>query len=663
MMPLFKVSVESDVPASAIVMSTAPTEAEALIEVRLLQSRARVNWYRGLTAIGAVEAPYEIWAQEASTGWTVSLYALIPISAILALVAEDSVVVSQKIADRQSSGLIKWTYRGIPIGEYKEPIPTYWSNQQPDEPTFTSLILSTFGTYPGQSVTLSSDVTGENTPVGNLEFRDTYTNTLIIPTTLESDPVTEGLAHAQATVVLPSGVYSVQAVFLGSDGYNASSSILIVLTIAKIASVTTALPPEPPVYAGQSASIDVIVTHPIPSAAKPTGTITLFEGLTVIGSTPLTPGEFNSAGSFSLAGHPPGIYSFTVQYSGDAIHDGSTSAPIVVEVIQVITTTEIEILASNSDAQKEAAVFSEAFRLRARVISVVLGTVPIGTVDFWDNVPAPDAALFLGSASLVPDPDSGDNVARADLLISDLTYPINPHPFFCEYSGNASFAPSASVGFVTLSVSKASVSVNAFSSNSPTVFGQTAFFDATVGVQPPGTVTPFQLYGVGGSVEYEDTGSVTVNFDGTGHATRSISGLLVGTNAIGVSFLDLTEFNPGFTSFPHVVMKANTVSFVDSIIPTYSAWYDYFTIYGETNVVAPGVGPVSGTMNFSIYDPYWFGDLFLGSVAMSGGQAQLYTNFFAIVTDYFQVTVTFVENGSFNTSSASEPYLVYGFYF
>jgi hypothetical protein len=48
---------------------------------------------------------------------------------------------------------------------------------------------------------------------------------------------------------------------------------------------------------------------------------------------------------------------------------------------------------------------------------------------------------------------------------------------------------------------------------------------------------------------------------------------------------------------------------------------------------------------------------------MSGGQAQLYVSFFALFTDYYQITVTYVESGSFKTSSATDTLLVYGLFF
>jgi hypothetical protein len=659
-MPLFKVSVESDVPASAIVLSTAPTEAEALAEVRLLQSRARVNWRRGLTAIGAVEAPYEIWAQKAPIGWTVSLYALIPISAIISLVAEDSESVNQTVAERQSAGLIKWAYRGIPVGEYKEPIPTSWSNQLPDEPTSTSLDMSTFGTYPGQSVTLSSDVTGEDTPVGNLEFRDQVTNAVIVPTTLEPDPVTAGLAHAQATVVLPAGVYDVQAVFLGSDGYQTSSSTPITLTVAKISSTTTITPPTPPIYAGQSVSLSVYVTHGVPSAAKPTGTITLFEGLTVVGSTQLnTSGPF-SAGSFSLGTLPPGTYSFTVQYSGDAIHNGSSNTVVGVQVLQAPTTIYAVITQTNETPfPPEQPEFSQTVRINAIVTSVVPGTVPTGTVTFKEGM------TTLGTGAMVAFPGLGDNVAKAFLDKADFTVATHSS-LTAEYPGNPSFAASTS-GPQSVIVSKAFTSVNAFSANSPTVFGQTAFFDATVGVQSPGTITPFQQYGVGGSVSYKDSGVVTVNFDGTGHAIRSVSNLPVGTNEVGVTYFATAEFNNSFNSFPHVVQKANTTIVVHKS-PDPSGAFQNVNLSATVSVVAPGAGTVTGTVSFEADDNI-FGPLFLGSSAVSSGSASFLVlyNTFPIYAWYFGLTLTgnikatYSGDSNFNSSVGTTPYTVFPF--
>jgi hypothetical protein len=653
-MPLFKVSVESQVPVSAIVVSSAPTEAEALAEVRLLQSRARVNWRRGLAALGAIQAPYEIWAQQADNGsFIVSLYAVIPIFALSALVAEDSQTVSQIVQDRQSSGLIPWTYRGVPVGDYRDPIPTYWSNQQPDIVTFTDVSLSASSVYPGQSVTLSATVSGEETPVGNLEFRDGVGNTVIVPTTLEADPVTPGIAHAQAVVVFPAGTYSVYAAFLGSDGYQASSSTQLSLGVSKIGTGVVITPPFPPIYAGQSVSLSAVVSNSLPELPKPTGTLTLFQGTTVTGSTQLITSSPLSIGYFSLGTLPPGVYAFTIQYEGDGIHDGSSNSVSGITVLQVPTSMGISVL-GDFGFPLSAAVFSQPVKIYATVTSGVDGTIPTGTVTFKEGV------TTIGVATLSPVSESTDTAAAQIVLTN---FSVGAHSSLtAAYGGNASFAPSVS-GSTFVVVSKANTIVNAYSTNTPTIIGQPAVFDATIAVQPPATVTPFQQYGVGGSVTYKDSAVVVVNFDGTGHAGRSISSLSPGTNEVGVTFNATAEYNSSFGSFPHVVSKADTVTHIYQFSPNPAAWYYSTTIVCSVTPVPPGSGTVTGSVNFSVYDPIYWGNLFLGSGVMMGGVAGLTFNWFIFISDNYLYTAQYVGDSNFSPSQEQQSFYGYGYYF
>jgi len=653
-MPLFKVSVESQIPVSAVVISNAPTEALALAEVRLLQSRARVNWKRGLVALGAIEAPYEIWAQKNVGGsFTVSLYALIPIFSLSSTIAEDSETVQRAVQDLQASGLIPWTYRGVPVGDYREPIPTFWSNQQPDIVTFTESFLSTNALYPGQGVTLSADISGEETPAGNLEFRDQLTGALIIPTTLEPDAITNGIAHAQAVVVLPSGVYSIYATFLGSDGYQPSSSTPNTLTIAKLGTDVVITPPTPPIYAGQSVSLNVTVINGEPNLPAPTGILTLFEGATVTGSTQLV----SSSGTFSLGALPPGTYSFTVQYEGDGTHDGSSNSVSGITVLQVPTSMGISVL----DAfgfPISAAVFSQTVRIYTTVTSGVDGTIPTGTVTFKEGV----TVLGVGAVSPVSE---STNTASAYIDIANFS--VGTHSSLtAAYGGNASFAASVS-GSTFVVVSKASVFINAYSVNSPTTFGQTAVFDATVSAQPPATLAPFQLYGVAGSVTYVVQGSgggpVVVNFDGTGHAVRSVGGLSPGAKVVDVTFSATAEYNSGFVSFPHVVTKANTTTNIFQFTPNPAAWYYNTSIACTVIPVAPGSGTVTGTVSFSVYDQVYWGNLFLGTGTMMGGTAGISFNWFILASDNYLYTALYNGDSNFNSSQDQKTYFGYGYFF
>lgn len=662
-MPLFKVSVESSVPVSAVVVSSAVTEKEALEEVRFLQSRARVNWMRGSAKLGAIEAPYEIWAHpRPEGGFTVSLFAYIPISALQTVIAEDGETVSQLLLNRQSSGLVPWTYRGIPVGEYKEPIPTSWFNQQPDVVTSVALQLSSSSLYPGQSVVMSVDVTGPETPVGNVEFRDLTSGGAgtVVQTTLEPNAVTPGISRAQAVVVLPAGAYSIAGFYLGSDGFGASESAPTALTVAKVSTSVVITAPTPPIYAGQSVSLSVAVTQSVPGAPLPTGTLTLFEGAAVIGSVQLNASVSPASGSFSLGALPPATYAFTVQYAGDDIHDGSSGSVSGIEVQQVPTTTTVEVLQAASDVPindfEDPAlwpVFSQPVRFRAIVVSGFLGTVPTGTIQFREGV------TVLATVTLTP---LTSNSSKAEVILDNR--PVGSRSVNALYSGNASFVSSLSVS-LPFTVVKANTTVGLVSLNSPTKFGQAAQFDATVGVVAPATKSPFQQYGVAGSVTYSEPGPLVtvVNFDSGGHAVRSSSGFPVGVAQVTASYLTTAEYNPSANSVGHTVEKsATSMTMFFNQEPV--AWFITFQIYATVVATAPGAGAPTGTVNYSVNDPHYWGNLFLGSAAVDPGSgvAQLSTTFFSIVTDTYIFTCSYTGSANFDASVVTRPLVSFGYF-
>jgi hypothetical protein len=654
-MPLFKVSAGSEVPVSAVVTSNARTMEDTIAEVRGLQARARVNWSRAGKPIGAIEAPYEIWAVQRPDGsWEVSLTAVIPITAQQTVIAEDDEAVQEAVLERQTSGLIQWLYRGIPIGEYRAEIPTYWANQQPELQTASTVSLSATSRFPGQSVLIAAEVTASETPVGNVEFVDDTPGGfgLIALTALEKDPLTVGISRASAVVVMPEGAYSVRARYLGSDGFQPTQSVASSLSVTKVATNVSVTPPSPPLYAGQSFSLGVQVSHAVSGAPAPTGIITLFQGSSVLGSKQVIPAADDASESFALGTLSPGTYSFVVQYDGDNVHEGNSVTVTDITVQQATTTVALTVLSPSSEATLSTSVFSQPIRLRAIVTSVIAGTRPTGTVTFKRG------GTTITTGTLVPDTGTSSQ-SRVEVIVSDLS--VTTHSLTAEYGGNASFAASTS-GAVSHTVGKASVSISATSINSPTRSGATAQFTASVAAVSPATVSPFQQYGTGGSVTYKDVTSTVVNFNSQGQATRSLSTLPVGANEVGVSFAATAEFNAASTSFIHAVNKAD-VSIAMTFSPNPSSWSVVTTAYVTITAVAPGVGVPTGTVSFTLHDPYYYGNLFIGTATLSGGQTSLSQQAFILVTDTYGITAQYSGDSKFNAASKTEYLQIFGYYF
>ena len=157
----------------------------------------------------------------------------------------------------------------------------------------------------------------------------------------------------------------------------------------------------------------VTFTATVTPSSGPTGSVTFKDGLTIIGTQPLSGGQASYQTSSLLAG----THSITAVYGGDANFGASTSAVLTQTVSKANSTTTI---ASNNNPS----IFGQNVTLRATVSP----SGATGTVQFFDG------ATLLGAPTL----SSG----TASLSISTLS--TGSHSITATYSGDAHYATSSS---------------------------------------------------------------------------------------------------------------------------------------------------------------------------------------------------------------------------
>jgi len=151
----------------------------------------------------------------------------------------------------------------------------------------------------------------------------------------------------------------------------------------------------------------------------PTGTVTLLDGTSVIGSASLNAGQ----ASFTVSDMAVGTHTVSVSYSGDASFQGSTS-PTVTQSI-TLAASQVSLVSSVNPA-----AFGQALTLTATVTPELssIKLLPSGTVTFTD------AGVSLGTVAL--------NSGVASLALSKLA--IGTHSISAAYSGDSNFQASAS---------------------------------------------------------------------------------------------------------------------------------------------------------------------------------------------------------------------------
>jgi hypothetical protein len=221
--------------------------------------------------------------------------------------------------------------------------------------------------------------------------------------------------------------------------------------------------------------------------------------------------------------------------------------------------------------------------------------------------------------------------------------------------GGLTLSPSYDSTGLTLTTMPGPTSTTVASSGSPSAFGQSVTFTATVALTAPGPPNPT------GTVEFFDgatelgTGALASN----GTATFSTSSLNVATHSITAQYLGDTNFT-GSTSTPlsQVVNQAGTTTSLSLSSSTVN-YGDPVTFTATVSVVSPGSGSPTGSVEF--FD----GSAGLGSGTLAGGTATFTTSTLAVgdhqITAQYQGDADFL--GSTSTTQdltvvGSNPYVV-----
>jgi hypothetical protein len=317
-----------------------------------------------------------------------------------------------------------------------------------------------------------------------------------------------GLATFSITTLTP-GTHSVFASYNGDLTFNPSNSTTSAVQVVSVDdSIFTNVTGNPnPSLFGSTVTLSATVGAKAPGGGTPSGFVTFYDGpistANSIGAGILSGGVATfSTASLSVIASP---HTINVQYSGDTNFNPTTGS--MVQTISVNTNT---VLHSSGPAG-----LGQTVTFTATVTTNPTGTgagTPIGTVTFYDGDPT-SGGQSLGTGTL-----NGSGVAT----FTDAALAAGAHTIFASYAGTPSFR--ASTGSIGQTIdSAASITVSS-SFSTPSTYGQTVIFTATV-TASPGTPT--------GTVTFYDGDTLTGISLGT--AVLNGSTAIFGTNALHVS--------------------------------------------------------------------------------------------------------------------------------
>ena len=207
-------------------------------------------------------------------------------------------------------------------------------------PTITTLQSSLNPSSAGQSVTFTTTVTAQ--PENSLS--NLFQSSTVTLTGLPGGPVTLPVPSASsgnigivtyATSALPPGTYTITASFSGNTNLSPSTSTPLTQIVTSALTITTLTASPNPAYVTQPVTFTATVNSPF---GTPTGTIQFLDGTVPLATVPLTSG----IATFTTALLTPGTHSITALYSGDIVHNPSTSSPFTETILSADFTLSID---------------------------------------------------------------------------------------------------------------------------------------------------------------------------------------------------------------------------------------------------------------------------------------------------------------------------------
>ena len=437
--------------------------------------------------------------------------------------------------------------------------------------TSSSAALTSYSTLYGASVTITGSVSSSSSlpETGTFSF---YDGTTLLGTA----PVSGARAQYTTSSLLP-GTHAITVQYGGDANFLAStSSPAQTLTVSKDPTLTSVSVDVNPSMYGQTVTLTAAVQLQYGSGA--TGSISFFDGTTLLGTAPYS----NGGAKFAIATLGGGSHSITAQYSGDAYFASSSSTALTETINSAATSITVA-------AGANPATFGQPVTLTATV-QPPGGTMATGSVTFVDG------SYGIGTGTLA------NNTAQ--LTVSFLA--VGSHSITAVYSGNANLTGSTS-STLSETIGHAATTSTVSSSLNPAFFAQSVVFSITIqssssGTPPTGTVTLLDGSSSLGSSSLPSGGLVQF----------TISGLAVGSHAISATYSGDANFS-GSTS----AVLVQTVN----LVPTTTS---------VTSSVSPGIADQPITLNAAVQPSTATGTITfldgttpLGTSSISNGSAQI----------------------------------------
>ena len=467
------------------------------------------------------------------------------------------------------------------------------------------------------TLTATVSATGATVPAtGTVTFYDGAA-------TLGTCTLAAGKCSLPVSFAIP-GTHSLTAYYAGDTNYGFVTSAAysqVVTDFVALVAIDSSINPS---LVGQQTTFTATVTAVPgqPGAGTPTGTVTFYDGATVIGTVTLVNGVASIPDTFTTLGD----HYITVAYSGDLFFGPVTPPPYT----QIVGNYAAQNFLTSSI---NPSLVNQSTTLTATVMATPgqSGTVaPTGTVTFMNGTTA------LGTVTLV-----------AGVATLPVSFPaVGSYPLTAVYSGDANY------GTVTSSVLIQVVNATGFTSQfstftssvNPSYIGQQTTLSARVIATPGQSGAPVPT----GTITFKDgvttLGTATLT---AGVATLPASFTIVGNHSLTAVYGGDANFT-GSTSTVLVQVVDNYASaavLTSSINPSFINQQTTLTATLSATAGQLGAGTPTGAVTFKN------GALTLGTATLVNGVATLPTSFAA--TGSYPLTVVYGGDTNFTGSTSA----------
>ncbi len=481
-------------------------------------------------------------------------------------------------------------------------------------PTETILTSAVRRAQHGQPVALNAKVQvqqGVGTPSGDLALEagdGTYTSPV---------PLTNG-SFSGTVNDLPGGQYLLKAHYNGDAMFDGSDSNPVPLVITPEDSTVTVqpwnlnlinfwVPTAGSVFYGTGVALNVTVNG-ISGVGQATGTVTVYDGTTLVGTVPILGGSaWVPLDPLLTSSLEVGTHNFTVKYSGDSSFNPSqTAQPVAVTIGKAF----INYARITGDVTSLAAGTTEQLHM----VVLAPGTAtPSGTVQLFDNGTAVTGQIALDATA----PKGAFQATYSD------TFTAGSHQLRISYSGDSHYFAVAPPSFrtpqflVTATASSGAATNVTISQNSSTVVvGQSGTYIVTVTPTSSGGVIPTGTVSLKGQSGYTAAGPITLV---NGTATLSVPWskyLGAGENELLAQYSGDSNYAPS--------ISAEIITTVNPATPTVSLAANASQVWpGTTSDLTVDVQPTLTDPKIALpYGTVQFYDSVNGSAPMPLGSAQ-----------------------------------------